>query len=68
MSKTFNMITYLLSGGFLKGYRSYIIGTILVVQAVSAWAMGDMGLMALLDKLPEILMGMGIMTAKAASE
>ena len=68
MGKTLEMIKYLLTGGFLKGYRSYIIGTILILQAVGAWAAGDVGFMTLMEQLPEILMGMGIMTAKAASE
>lgn len=62
-----NMFLYIITGGFLKGYRSYILGALLIVQAVASWMVGDLGLVGLIDQLPEILAGMGILTAKAAS-
>lgn len=56
-------IMYIITGGFLKGYRSYILGIILIVQAVASWAVGDMSFMTLMEQLPELLAGAGIMAA-----
>lgn len=56
---------YLLSGGFLKGKRTYILGGLLALQAIAAWAVGDMSLAELATKLPEILTGLGLMALRA---
>jgi hypothetical protein len=61
-----NILTSLLTGGFLAGYRTYIVGWLIVAQAVASWAMGDMTLPALLEQLPEILAGLGFNTVRAA--
>jgi hypothetical protein len=61
-----DILTNLLTGGFLKGYRSYILGGLLAAQAVAAWSLGDMTLPELLNKLPEILGGLGLMALRAA--
>jgi len=58
-------ITYLLTGGFLAGYRTYIFGFLLGAQAVAQWAVGDQSLSELIAKLPEILGGMGLMSLRA---
>lgn len=56
----------LLTGGFLAGYRTYIFGFLLAFQAVAAWAVGDTSLAQLVDQLPEIFGGLGLMTLRAA--
>lgn len=61
-----NLLTNLLTGGFLKGYRTYVLGAALVVQALAMWAVGDMSAAELLTKLPEILGGLGLMALRAA--
>lgn len=58
-------ITYLLTGGFLAGYRTYIVGAGLIAQAVAQWALGDQTLADVIAKLPEILGGMGLMSLRA---
>lgn len=62
------MLTYILSGGFLAGKRTYILGGLLALQAVAGWAVGDLTLVQLIDQLPEILGGLGLMTLRAAKE
>jgi hypothetical protein len=59
------MLTYIFSGGFLAGSRTYILGGLLTVQAVASWAVGDITLVALVDQLPEILGGLGLMALRA---
>jgi hypothetical protein len=54
-----------LSGGFLRGYRTYILGGLLALQAVVSWAVGDMSLIELAQQLPEILGGLGLMSLRA---
>jgi hypothetical protein len=61
-----NVLTSLLTGGFLAGYRTYILGGIVAIQAVAGWVLGDMTLTQLLDQLPEILGGLGLMSLRAA--
>lgn len=57
---------YLLSGGFAAGYRTYILGAMIALQAVASYAVGDTNLTALLGQLPEILGGLGLMSLRAA--
>ena len=54
-----------LSGGFLRGYRTYVLGALLALQAVTGWAVGDMNGVELLNKVPEILGGLGLMSLRA---
>jgi hypothetical protein len=61
-----NWLTSLLTGGFLSGYRTYVLGLLVAAQAVASWALGDMTLSQLLDQLPEILGGLGLMSLRAA--
>jgi len=60
------MLTDILSGGFLRGKRTYILGGLLALQALASWAVGDMTLAQLLEQLPEILGGLGLMALRAA--
>ena len=55
----------LLSGGFAAGYRTYILGALMALQAIAQFAVGDLSLQDFLGQLPEILMGLGIMTLRA---
>lgn len=55
-----------LSGGFLKGYRTYILGGLLLVTAVAQFTTGDMSLPDLFKNLPALLAGLGLWTARAA--
>jgi len=61
-----NAVASLLTGGFLAGYRTHILGAIIAIQAVAGWAMGDMTLAQLIDQIPEIAGGLGLMTLRAA--
>ena len=54
-----------MEGGWLKGYRTYIIGFLLFAQAVVAWLVGDATFMELWARLPEILAGLGLITLRA---
>lgn len=60
-------IVYLITGGFLKGQRTYILGTLLILQALASWAVGDTTLQGLAAELPEIIAGLGLITARVAS-
>lgn len=55
----------LLTGGFLAGYRTYLLGGLLVLQALINFAVGDIGLTELATQLPEILGGLGLMALRA---
>lgn len=55
----------ILTGGFLAGYRTYILGGLIVVQAVAGWLVGDMTLVQFIAELPEILGGLGLMALRA---
>ena len=59
------MLTYILTGGFLAGKRTYVIGAALVIQAVASWAVGDLSLAGLAEQLEDILTGLGLMTLRA---
>ena len=55
----------LLSGGFLSGYRTYLLGFILALQAFIAFAVGDINLTEFIQQLPEIIGGLGLMALRA---
>lgn len=56
----------LLSGGFLAGYRTYILGAMMALQALASFAVGDIALVEFVNQLPEIFMGLGLMSLRAA--
>lgn len=56
---------HILSGGFLSGYRTYVLGALMALQALGSWAVGDMSLVELINQLPEILGGLGLMALRA---
>ena len=55
-----NTLTWLISGGFAKGYRTQILGLSMAVSALGLWATGDTTLMELVGKLPLLLGGLGL--------
>jgi len=55
-----------ISGGFLRGKRTYILGALIALQAVAQWAVGDIGIVELGQQLPEILAGLGLMSLRAS--
>ena len=55
----------LMTGGFLSGYRTYILGGLLAVQAIAGFAVGDLTLIQLMNQAPEILGGLGLMSLRA---
>ena len=54
----------ILTGGFLSGKKTYILGFLIFAQAVASWAIGDTTLAELIALLPEILGGLGLMTLR----
>ena len=41
-------LTWLITGGFAKGYRTQVLGVAAALSAVAMWAVGDMTLMDLI--------------------
>ena len=55
-----NILGYLLSGGFAKGYRTQVLGVSAALSVVAMWAVGDMSLTDPIAKLPAVLGGLGL--------
>jgi len=55
-------LLYLLTGGFLRGYRTQVLGYVAVLGTLAAWAVGDMSLADLVNKMPMLLGGAGLIT------
>lgn len=62
----FTLIPYLLSGGFLAGYRTYIFGFLMILDAIAKYAVGDLGLMELWAQLPQLAAAGGLTALRAA--
>ena len=60
------LLASLLTGGFLKGYRTYLLGIALALSGLARYLAGDVTLAQLLDSLPEILGGLGLASLRAA--
>jgi hypothetical protein len=58
-------LTWLMTGGFAKGYRTQVLGVSAALSAIALWAVGDMTLAELVAKLPVILGGLGLATLGA---
>lgn len=58
-------LAWLLTGGFAKGFRTQILGVTAALSAIATWAVGDMSLTDLIDKVPLILGGLGLATLGA---
>jgi hypothetical protein len=59
-SESMESVAWLLTGGFAKGYRTQILGVLAALSALAAYAVGDMGFVDLVQKLPIILGGLGL--------
>ena len=59
------LLTKILTGGFLAGYRTYILGFGLAAQGLGSWLAGDITLVQFAGQLPEILGGLGFMSLRA---
>ena len=53
-------VTWLISGGFAKGYRTQILGITTALSTIALWAAGDMTLAELTSSLPLALGGLGL--------
>jgi hypothetical protein len=60
-------LKYILTGGFLQGYRTYIVALVTLIWAVSDYALGNIGLMDLIqsDRMYHALTGLGLMSLRA---
>ena len=60
------MMGYILTGGFAKGYRTYIFMGLAGLTAVANWAVGDMSTSQTLNTLWELFASGGIAALRAA--
>ena len=56
-------LKYILTGGFAKGYRTYIAAGVLVVSALASYATGDADLV---HTIQSIAAGLGLGSLRAA--
>jgi hypothetical protein len=54
------ILTWLITGGFAKGYRTQILGLSTALSALAMWAVGDASLTDLVAKAPAIFGGLGL--------
>lgn len=59
-NKNMQKMISILSGGWAKGYRTQLLGIGVLYGTVVAWAVGDMSLADLVDKLPGLVTGAGL--------
>ncbi|MFO1417268.1 MAG: hypothetical protein U1E83_01225 [Methylotetracoccus sp.] len=55
-----------LSGGFLRGYRTYLFGLLAALTVLIQWATGDLSTAELARLLPEVFGGFGLMALRSA--
>ncbi len=53
-------LTWLITGGFAKGYRTQILGLSTALSAIALWAVGDATLSDLFTMAPAIFGGLGL--------
>lgn len=53
-------LTWLITGGFAKGFRTQILGLTTAISAIGMWAVGDLTLTDLISKAPAIFGGLGL--------
>jgi hypothetical protein len=53
-------LTWIITGGFAKGYRTQILGLTTALSAIAMWAVGDASLTDLIAKAPAIFGGLGL--------
>ena len=55
-----NWIAWLMVGGFLKGYRTQVLGVTAFISALGAFAVGDMSLVELIQHIPIMFGGLAV--------
>jgi hypothetical protein len=55
-----NSLTWLITGGFAKGYRTQVLGLVTALSALASWAVGDATLADLITRAPVIFGGLGL--------
>jgi hypothetical protein len=60
------LLVLILTGGFVRGYRTYILCALAVLTQVGLWAVGDQSLGELLQHLPTLFESLGLATLRAA--
>lgn len=58
-----NNVTWILTGGFAKGYRTYIMAAVVVVTALASYATGEADLV---HTIQTIAAGLGLGALRAA--
>lgn len=57
-------ITYILTGGFAKGYRTYILAGVAVITVAAQFSVGDL---SLTEAIQQGAIALGLSTLRAAS-
>lgn len=60
-----NTAIFILSGGFLKGYRTYIAAAVVVISAAASYMVGDADLV---HTIGAIASGLGLGALRAADK
>jgi len=55
-------LSYLITAGFLKGYRTEVLGFLLFFEGFVLWIFGG----SFIEQYPSIISGLALMTLKAA--
>ena len=58
-------LNYILTGGFLKGYRTYVMAAVVVVSALASYVTGDADLV---HTIQTIAAGLGLGALRAADK
>jgi hypothetical protein len=53
-------LSWLITGGFAKGYRTQVLGLSTALSAIALWAVGDATLTDLFTMAPAIFGGLGL--------
>lgn len=56
----------IMSGGFLRNYKTYIAGLALIITGLGQYASGDLTLIAFIHQLPVIAGGLGLIGLRNA--
>jgi hypothetical protein len=59
-------MSYILTGGFARGYRTYILAGVGAVVAIANWAVGDMSTQQALQTVWELAISISIGAARAS--
>lgn len=57
---------YVITGGWAKGYRTYILAAVGVIAAVAQWSVGDASAADAMRAIWEIVMSSSVAAARSA--